>query len=160
GRYYFNPGVNLADAVNPNTSDQYTEYAWTDRNGDRLWEAGEEGAIRQVVGGTANVQLDPSLRNSHTDEFSAWLEHELGGQVAVRAGFVWKMDRDGYFRFNNFQRGYADYSVPINVRDPGPDGTANTGDDRTVSILNLNPAVLSLAAVNRIMNPDGFEANY
>ena len=25
GRFYFNPGVNLADAVNPNTSDQYAD---------------------------------------------------------------------------------------------------------------------------------------
>jgi hypothetical protein len=50
--------------------------------------------------------------------------------------------------------------VPINVRDPGPDGTANTGDDRTVSMFNLNPAVLTLPTVNRILNPDGYEANY
>jgi hypothetical protein len=160
GRFYFNPGVNLADALNPNTSDQYTEYAWTDRNGDRLWQAGEEGAIRTRVGGTANVELDPNLRNSRTDELSAWVERQIGAEVAVRAGFVWKMDRDGYFRFNNFQRPYSAYNVPINVRDPGPDGTANTGDDRVVSMLNLDPSVLSLATVNRILNPDGYEANY
>ena len=30
GRFYFNPGVNLADAVNPNTSDQYADWNWTD----------------------------------------------------------------------------------------------------------------------------------
>jgi len=95
GRFYFNPGVGLADSVNPNTSDQYTEYAWTDRNGDRLWQRGEEGSIRTQFGGTANVLLDPNLRNSYTDELSAWVERELGGQVGVRAGFVWKMDRDG-----------------------------------------------------------------
>jgi hypothetical protein len=160
GRFYFNPGVNLADAANPNTGDQYTEYAWTDRNGDRLWQAGEEGAIRQRVGGTANVLLDPDLRNSRTDEVSAWVERQVGADVAVRGGFVWKMDRDGYFRFNNFQRPFSAYSVPISVRDPGADGTANTGDDRVVSMLNLDPSVLSLAPVNRIMNPDGYEANY
>jgi hypothetical protein len=160
GRFYFNPGVDLADVVNPNTSTQYTEYAWTDRSGDRLWQPGEEGAIRTQVGGIANVELDPNLRNSRTDELSAWVERELGAEVAVRAGFVWKMDRDGYFRFNNFQRPYSAYDVPITVRDPGPDGTANTGDDRTVSMLNLTPAVLALSAVNRIFNPDGYEANY
>jgi carboxypeptidase family protein len=160
GRYYFNPGVNLADALNPNTSDQYTEYAWTDRNGDSLWQAGEEGAIRTQVGGIANVELDANLRNSYTNEFSAWAERELGGQVAVRAGFVWKMDRDGYFRFNNFQRTPSSYNVPITIVDPGADGTRGTGDDHNVSMLNLNPAVLSLTTVNRILNPEGFEANY
>src|SRR5439155_1667892 len=35
-----------------------------------------------------------------------------------------------------------------------------TGDDRTVSMLNLSPSVLALPAVNRIFNPDGYEANY
>ena len=30
GRFYFNPGVNLADSVNPNSSDQYVDYNWTD----------------------------------------------------------------------------------------------------------------------------------
>jgi hypothetical protein len=160
GRYYFNPGVNLADALNPNTSDQYTEYGWSDRNGDRLWQAGEEGSIRTQVGGVANVEVDPNLRNSYTDELSTWIERELGGQMAVRAGFVWKMDRDGYFRFNNFQRAFSDYSVPITVRDPGPDGTAGTADDRAVSMLNLAPAALSRPTVNRILNPDGYDQNY
>ncbi len=42
GRFYFNPGVNLADAVNSNTSDQYTDWNWTDLNSDRLYQAGEE----------------------------------------------------------------------------------------------------------------------
>ena len=48
GRYMFNPGVTLADAVNPNTSTQYSQYGWTDRNGDLLWQAGEEGALRRA----------------------------------------------------------------------------------------------------------------
>ena len=43
GRFYFNPGVNLADSVNPNTSDQYVDYNWTDRNGDRVFQDGEQG---------------------------------------------------------------------------------------------------------------------
>ena len=38
GRFYFNPGVNLADSVNPNSSDQYVDYNWTDRNGDRVFQ--------------------------------------------------------------------------------------------------------------------------
>jgi hypothetical protein len=159
GRYYFNPGVGLADASNPNTGDQYTEYAWTDRNGDQLWQRGEEGAIRAQFGGTANVNIDPELRNSFTDELSAWVEREMGGQVALRAGFVWKMDRDGYYRVNA-NRPMSAYNVPINVRDPGPDGSANTADDLTVSMLNLSPAALALPIVNRVFNPEGYEADY
>jgi len=159
GRFYFNPGVGLADSVNPNTSDQYTEYAWTDRNGDRLWQRGEEGSIRTQFGGTANVLLDPNLRNSYTDELSAWVERELGGQVGVRAGFVWKMDRDGRQQFNS-NRPLSAYNVPTTVTDAGPDGLANSGDERSVSAFNLNPTNLALPVVNFVTNPEGFENDY
>src|SRR5262249_26993563 len=79
GRYYFNPGVNLADAISPNPSTQYTEYAWTDRNGDRLWQDGEQGAVLARIGGASTVQLDPNLENSHTDEFTVFAGRELPG---------------------------------------------------------------------------------
>jgi hypothetical protein len=65
GRFYFNPGVNLADSVNPNTADQYSVYAWTDRNGNRLYDPGEEGALTQRFGGVANASVDPDLKNSY-----------------------------------------------------------------------------------------------
>ena len=100
GRYWFNPGVALADLVNPNASLQYTQYAWNDLNGDLVWQPGESGALQAQFGGTANVKIDPKLRNSHTDELSAWVERELPGRVGARLGFVWKMDRDGYQQAN------------------------------------------------------------
>ncbi len=159
GRYYFNPGINLADAVNPNTGTQYTQYVWTDRNNDGLWQNGEQGAIQTQFGGTASVTLDPDLRNSYTDELSAWLERELGGQVGVRAGFVWKMDRDGYQQSNG-NRPISAYNVPITVVDPGPDGNRGTSDDQNVSMNNLNPVNLALPVANLVSNPDGFDANY
>jgi hypothetical protein len=159
GRYYFNPGINLADAVNPNTETQYTEYAWTDRNGDRLWQPGEEGAIQSQFGGTANVLIDPNLRNSRTDELSAWVERELPGQIGARAGFVWKMDRDGYQQENR-NRPRSAWTVPVTVIDPGPSGRPNTGEARTVSAFGLPASVLSLPVVNYVYNPDGYVADY
>jgi hypothetical protein len=160
GRYFFNPGVALADATNPNTGTQFTQYVWTDRNGDRLWQDGEQGAVQAQFGGTANVAIDPNLKNSHTDEISAWVERELGGQVGVRAGFVWKMDKNGY-QLQNANRPISAFNVPITVLDPGPDGLAATaGDNRTVSMMNLNPANLALPISNVVLNPDGYEADY
>ena len=159
GRYYFNPGVTLADFREPQHSTQYTQYAWTDRNGDRLWQDGEQGAIRRSSGGRPASSIDPDLRNSYTDEISAWAERELGGQIGVRAGFVWKMDRDGYQQ-SNANRPISAYNVPITVVDPGPDGNRGTGDNRNVSMNNLNPANLALPVANFVTNPPGFEANY
>ncbi len=159
GRYYFNTGVGLADSLNPNTGTQYTEYAWTDRNGDRLWQDGEQGAVRAQFGGTANVLIDPSLKNSFTNEFSTWLERELPGNIGARVGFVWKMDRDGYQQFNR-NRPVSEYNVPTTATDIGPDGRAGTGDERTVSAFNLNPINLALPIVNFVTNPGGFDADY
>jgi len=159
GRYYFNPGVGLADAVNPNASTQFTEYAWSDRNGDLLWQEGEQGAIVQQVGGTAKVIIDPHLRNSYTDELSTWIEHELPGQVGARVGFVWKMDRDGYQRENQ-NRPFSAWTVPTNVTDIGPDGRANTSDEKTMPAFGLPANVLALPVVNRVFNPEGFDADY
>jgi hypothetical protein len=159
GRYFFNTGVTLADAVNPNTSTQYSQYAWTDRNGDLLWQPGEEGALQARFGGTANIRIDPDLENSYTDELSAWVERELPGAIGARAGFVWKMDRNGYQTFN-VNRPLSAFNVPITVRDPGPDGRLNTGDDRTQNMMNLSPAALAAGISNVVMNVDGFEADY
>jgi hypothetical protein len=159
GRYYFNPGVTLADSTNPNTSTQYAQYAWNDLNGDRVWQPGESGALQAQVGGTANVQIDPDLKNSRTDELSAWLERELGWQIGARVGFVWKMDRDGYQQ-QNANRPISAYNVPITVVDPGPDGIRGTADDATASMFNLNPANLALPVSNVVTNPPGFEADY
>ena len=145
--------------MNPNTATQYTEYAWTDRNGDRLWQAGEEGAVQAQFGGTANVSIDPNLRNSFTDELSAWVERELPGAIGARAGFVWKMDRDGYQQ-ENANRPLSAWNVPITVTDPGPDGRANTGDDRPSSMLNLSADALAAARRERRLQPGGYEADY
>jgi hypothetical protein len=64
GRFYFNPGVNLADSVNPNTANQYADYAWSDPNGDRLFQEGEQGVLQTRFGGVANAAIDPNLKNS------------------------------------------------------------------------------------------------
>ena len=156
GRYYFNPGVNLADAVSPNPATQYTEYVWTDRNGDGLWQPGEEGAVNSQVGGAASITFDPNLKNSYTDELSSWVERELPGQVGARLGFVWKMDRDGYQQENR-NRPVSAWTVPATVTDNGPDGRANTGDERSVAALGLPASVLSLPVV---YNVPGFKADY
>ena len=126
---------------NPNTATQYTEYAWTDRNGDRLWQAGEEGALQRSSAASPASSIDPNLRNSYTDELSAWLERELRRHRCARGLRL----EDGPRRLPPGQRQPA----PLRVErarhgaDPGPDGRAGTGDDRTPAFgLNLSAAAL------------------
>ena len=161
GRYFFNPGVGLADAINPNSGTQFCTYAWNDVNRDYLFQDGaERGASAGCTGGTSNVSVDPNLKNSHTDEFSTWLERSLGQSVGVRVGFVYKMDRDGYQQ-ENPNRPKSAWNVPVTVTDPGLDGRAGTADDRTgIPAFALSPVNAALPVVARVFNPEGFTADY
>ena len=139
GRFYFNPGVNLADAVNPNTSDQYVDYNWTDLNGDRIFQDGEQGVEVGRAGGTAGAAIDPNLENPYTDEASFFLERAVLADLGVRAGFVWKKDSDGWQRINAPRRS-SNYNIPVSIVDPGPDGNAATTADNgpNLNLLNLD----------------------
>jgi hypothetical protein len=157
GRFYFNPGVNLADAVNPNTANQYSDHAWHDLNGDRVYQAGEEGVLQTRFGGVANASIDPNLRNSYTDEASFFVERAVVADLAVRAGYVWKKDHDGWQQVNA-NRPMSAFNVPTSVVDPGPDGVYGTGDDATVAAFNL--ADTSLPSNNVTRNIDGYEGTF
>ncbi len=160
GRYFFNPGVGLADSINPNTSDQFCTYAWTDSNRSGLWEDGEQGQLASCSGGSSSVTLDPNLKNSFTDEFSGWVERNLGGNVGARIGFVIKQDRDGYQR-EDINRPRSAWNVPTTVTDVGPDGRAGTGDDRAgIPAFALNPVNAALSVTQRVFNIPDFTADY
>ena len=139
GRFYFNPGVNLADSVNPNSSDQYVDYNWTDLNGDRVFQAGEQGVEIARAGGTAGAAIDPNLVNPHTDEASFFVERAVLADLGMRAGFVWKKDSDGWQRLNAARR-FENYTIPVSIVDPGPDGVAATTADNgpNLNLLNLD----------------------
>jgi hypothetical protein len=158
GRFYFNPGVNLADAVNPNTANQYADYSWNDLNNDRVYQIGEEGVLQTRFGGVANASIDPSLRNSYTDEASFFLERAVITDLVVRAGFVWKKDNDGWQQ-NNANRPLSAYNIPATVADPGPDGVHGTVDDGApIAAFNLDNT--TLPSNNITTNVDGYEGTF
>jgi len=160
GRFYFNPGVNLADAINPNTSNQYEDVAWTDANGDRVFQESERGATITRFGGAANASIDPNLENSYTDEASAFLERAVLSDLGVRIGYVWKKDSNGWQQ-ENANRPYDAFNVPVTVLDPGIDGVVGNGDDgASFTGYNLDPARLALASNNVARNVPGYEGTY
>ncbi|MGE0813351.1 MAG: carboxypeptidase regulatory-like domain-containing protein [Vicinamibacterales bacterium] len=158
GRFYFNTGVNLADALNPNTANQYSDYVWNDLNGDRVFQPGEQGALETRFGGSSNVSLSPDLQNAYTDEFSTFVERSVMADLGVRVGYVYKKDKNGWQQVNSL-RPFSAYNVPVTVVDPGPDGVTGSADDRSVSALNLDPALLS-ASNQLVTNIDGYEGTY
>ena len=162
GRFYFNTGVGFADSANPNTAGQTRTYSWTDRNGDRLWQPGEEGTLQSnfiTAGDSAfdpNNYFDPNLKNSFTDEASIWFERELPGNIGGRLGFIRKMDRNGYQR-ENVNRLRSNYTTAATITDIGRDGL--TGSDNVLIPVLAYTGALP-ATRNRVINPEGFEANY
>jgi hypothetical protein len=158
GRFYFNTGVNLADALNPNTANQYSDYVWNDLNGNRVFDLGEQGALEQRFGGSSNVSLSPDLENAFTDEASVFVERSVMADLGVRAGFVYKKDQNGWQQVNSL-RPFSAYNVPVSVVDPGPDGITGNADDRSVSALNLDPSLLS-ASNQLVTNIDDYEGTY
>ena len=157
GRFYFNPGITLADAVNPNTANQYADYAWNDLNSDRIYQPGEEGVLQTRFGGVANASIDPNLRNSYTDEASFFIERSVIQDLGIRAGYVWKKDNDGWQQVNA-NRPRSAYSVPVTVIDPGPDGVYGNGDDASLPAFNL--ADTSAPSNNVTTNIDGYEGTF
>ena len=163
-QYFWNPGTDIANVMNPNSQDYYKRYNWTD--GSNL-PAGTPGAATgsstsarrsaptRRSAASARRVLDPNLKNTRTDEVSAWIEHELVPGVGLQGGYVYrKIDN---FRVRvNVNRPVSAYNVPVTLRDPGPDGVFGNGDDgANFQAFNLNPANLALPNVNQLTNLDG-----
>lgn len=160
GRFAFNPGVNLADAVNPNTSTQYEVWTWDDLNGDRVFQLNERVGSQptQKFGGTTNTSIDPNLENSYTDEAAFFIERAVRADLGVRVGYVWKKDSNGWQQMNDGRPASA-YNVPVSIIDPGPDGSvATAGDNRVLTLFNIDDQ--SRANLNVVRNVDGYEGTY
>ena len=148
GRYWWNPDVNVASAVNPNIATAYERYAWTDQNNDRTFQLPEAGRLLSKVGGSGSV-LDPDLQNTYTDEIAAWLDHELLPNFSLRTGLVWRGQRQ-LRQSLNLAQPFSAFNVPIQVRDPGPDGKTGTSDDGAL-IPMFNLAAANLGQVNTLV---------
>ena len=158
GRFYFNPGVNLADAVNPNTANQYSDHVWNDFNDDRVFQDGEQGVLQTRFGGVANAAIDPNLENAFTDEASVFVERAVLHDLGVRVGYVWKKDQNGWQQVN-ILRPFSAFNVPVSIIDPGPDGNVTTtADNSTFAFLNLDDP--SRGSSQLTTNIDGYEGTY
>jgi len=132
GQYWWNPGADFLFNVSPNVNGGWNkQYRWTpanDLNGNGLFDPGEQGNLVATSGGAATESLDPSLEDTYTRELAAWFERELVTNFGVRTGLVWRGERQRFQRVNTFHA-FENFSVPIAIPDPGPDGRVATADD-------------------------------
>jgi len=94
-----------------------------------------------------NLGIDPELKQGRVDQYLLGVERELKARLSVQAQYIHR-------RFADIQAFVDDRSqyAAIQRPDPGPDGVANTSDDRgMITVYNLlNPGQAQL----RLTNPD------
>jgi hypothetical protein len=141
GLYWHNPGVGVPSDANPNTGTKSATYGWTDTNGDRRWQPGEETSL-QTASLEGAVQLDPDIKAPYSHESSVWVERQLTNTLGFRTGFVYKTEDDLISQYIP-TRGldvYAANGVPFTFVDIGVDGVRNTDDDRVLNYVGLPSA--------------------
>ena len=161
GRFWIYPAPVFVAAFNPNASGWSRTYRWTnDANGNGRWDAGEEGVLTSVAGGSAATRLDPQIENAFVDQSSAYLEREVTADFGVRTGLVLNKKRQSQGT-SNATRPLSAYSEPVSVADPGPDGRSGTIDDGAqLTAYQLNPESLAAAPVNVTTNLPNTDSEY
>ena len=155
GSFWWNPGTTIVQDVNDNSPDWYRQYTWADRNGNGVWDAGEEGSLLGQRGGLGSAQLAPDLKEQYTREVATFFEHELMPNFAVHLGYVYR--RIGNLNvLLNVNRPVSAYNVPITIRDPGIDGVLGNADDGPgIPGFNLSAAALAAPVLNTRTNLPG-----
>jgi hypothetical protein len=117
--------------VNPNAN--YSEtYTWTDLNGNRKFDLGEQSGVpvvsAVVVNGQIATSIDPNNTRPYTNEYSFGIDRELMANTKFSAVYTYRQEKNtlGYYNPNN---PYA--STLTSAVDPGIDGVVGTADDST-----------------------------
>jgi hypothetical protein len=161
GRYRGAPNAALGFNSNPNSNQWWKQHRWADFNQNLLWERGEEvHPPERERGGTAIESLDPGLKLPLLDEAGAWIERSLPGGVALRTGAIWRLERFHYAR-HNINQPFEAFTVPVSIRDRGPDGLAGTADDGPIwTAYDLNPEYREQPPVHEVRNVAGASSEY
>ncbi len=69
-------------------------YQWTDRNGDLVWQPGEEGNLISDSTVPALGRIDDDVQQSYTQSATVGFEHELAADLSVGASFIFKRELD------------------------------------------------------------------
>jgi hypothetical protein len=118
GRYYSNTAA-FSSNVNPIRQLSYT-FKWNDTNGDKLFQPAEIGAFQSSSGSALNT-IDRNIRHPYLDDFNGFVEHQIGRDFQLRAGFVYrKLSHD--WALVELARTTSLYTNPVVVTDPGPAG--------------------------------------
>jgi hypothetical protein len=160
GQYWLGPGTDLGFTANPNSNQWWRRHPWTDPDNSGIWEPGEERDSDDSRGGVSLESLDPGLKLPILREIAGWIERELFANTGVRTGVVWRGERQHYTR-QNVNRPFDAFTVPVSIKDPGPDGRADTADDGpAIRGYDLKPESPGPALVNIVRNVPDADSHY
>lgn len=151
GLFNHSMGDAFANTYNANSVIS-TTYRWRDLNGNGDYNTGEtnldpNGPDFLRVSGVSNAIMNPDLDQPRTHEASFSYEQQLGVAASFRALYVYKRQNTLY-ESSNVLRPYSAWNIPLNRRDPGPDGILNNADDGgVVTIYDYDPAYRGAAFV-------------
>ena len=150
------PGLGFASTFNPYAQSNVT-YAWHDLNGNRDYDPGEVnldpsgGDFISASGGKSQL-VNPNLQQPHEFEFMTELDRELMKNTAIRLIYVRKEMLQLFdSAARNVGRPIGDYTVPLGVVDPGPDGAVGTADDGGPMTLYTYPTQFAGGAFSQNM---------
>jgi hypothetical protein len=129
--YVLSTGGGGVSNVNPNAN--YSEqYTWTDLNGNRKFDLGEQSGVpvvsAVVVNGQIATSIDPNFSRPYTNEFSFGLDRELMANTKFSAVVTYRQEKNPQASMNP-DNPYA--STLTSAVDPGVDGVVGTADDGT-----------------------------
>ena len=159
GRYYHQFSTGFANFVNQNGA-LTNQWTWTDLNGDRQFQDGEQGTLlANAFGAEAAVNtISPDLKHEYTDELTMSLEREFAGDIWLSATFSRRTSDDKSDTINLLAPDSA-YEA-MQVQDPGPDNMAGTGDDGgMLTVYNLPEHLVGQSQL-QIATVDKFETDY
>ena len=147
GTYWLPPGLDLGFNVNRNGRVWWQRFKWADDNGDRLWQPGEEGVQLETRGGESEGSIDPNLELAYLREWTVRVDQEAVAGLFVGTGLVWRGERQQGGR----QRAswpFEAFTVPVTLRDPGPDNEFGTSDDGAdIRVFELRPDLVGQSGI-------------
>ena len=159
GLHWLPPTTDFGFNLNPNGRVWWERFKWADASGDRRWQAGEEFALLDTRGGEPLASIDPGLKLAYVQEITGRVEREIGAGLLVSTGLVWRGERQQGAR----QRAswpIEAFSVPVTLRDPGPDAAPGTTDDGgDLQLVELRPELLGEARIV-VLNPPYADSDY
>jgi hypothetical protein len=154
GRYYHSLPLSWLAYGNPDAPGGLV-YAWTDRNGDGIFEEGEAGALVRREGPFYGA-IDPAIKRPRTDELSVEISHRTEGGFSIGLTGFLREARDLVETLNTGVP-FSSYAQRT-FTDIGDDRIPGNYDDLTFTLFEQDERTLG-QDLALLTNPGG-EARY